>query len=48
MQFFLFYSWLKFGRMASYPFGEDKDDIDVKRLLYSHIEVLPSIFFFFL
>ncbi|XP_057366303.1 bestrophin-4-like [Daphnia carinata] len=36
--FFLFYSWLKFGRMASYPFGEDKDDIDVKQLLYSHIE----------
>ncbi|KAI9557424.1 hypothetical protein GHT06_017252 [Daphnia sinensis] len=36
--FFLFYSWLKFGRMASYPFGEDKDDIDVKRLLSCHIE----------
>ena len=38
-QFFLFYSWLKFGRMASNPFGEDNNDIDVKQLLYAHIEV---------
>jgi hypothetical protein len=40
MQFFLFYSWLKFGRMASHPFGDDEDDIDVIRLMYSHIEVI--------
>ncbi|EFX89373.1 hypothetical protein DAPPUDRAFT_310410 [Daphnia pulex] len=38
VKFFLFYSWLKFGRMASHPFGDDEDDIDVIRLLYSHIE----------
>lgn len=26
--------------MATHPFGEDENDIDVKQLLYSHIEVI--------
>jgi hypothetical protein len=38
-QYFLYLSWLRFGAMASNPFGEDDDDIDITKLLQSHIEV---------
>ena len=38
-QYFLYFSWLKFGMAASNPFGEDEDDIDVKSLLQLHIDV---------
>ncbi|KAK4016896.1 bestrophin-3 isoform X1 [Daphnia magna] len=37
-QYFLYLSWLRFGAMASNPFGEDDDDIDITKLLQSHIE----------
>jgi hypothetical protein len=37
-QYFLYYLWLKFGRLAAYPFGDDENDIDIKRLFQAHIE----------
>jgi len=37
-QYFLYFSWLQFGMAASNPFGEDEDDIDVKKLLQQHID----------
>lgn len=39
LKYFLYLSWLRFGAMASNPFGEDDDDIDITKLLQSHIEV---------
>jgi len=45
-QYFLYFSWLKFGAVASNPFGEDDDDIDVNQLLQSHIEVAYYLFCF--
>ncbi|XP_032779506.2 bestrophin-4 [Daphnia magna] len=38
MQFFIFFAWLTFGRMAVNPFGEDETDIDIEHLLQSHID----------
>jgi hypothetical protein len=38
-QYFLYYLWLKFGRLAAYPFGDDENDIDIKRIFQAHIEV---------
>ncbi|XP_032779514.2 bestrophin-4 isoform X2 [Daphnia magna] len=38
MQFFIFLAWLKFGRAAVNPFGTDETDIDIKRLLKTHIQ----------
>lgn len=38
-QFFIFLVWLNFGRTAVNPFGSDDDDIDVKQLLATHIQV---------
>jgi len=38
IQYFLFYAWLKFGQMAANPFGEDYDDIDIKKLCVMHIK----------
>lgn len=38
-QFFIFFSWLTFGRAAVNPFGDDYTDIDIIHLLNSHIEV---------
>ena len=38
-QFFIFLIWLNFGRVAVNPFGTDEDDIDVKLLLETHIQV---------
>lgn len=31
--------WLKFGRLAANPFGDDDDDIDINALLQAHIDV---------
>lgn len=39
-QFFIYFAWLCFGRAAVDPFGDDEDDINVKQLVQSHIEVL--------
>lgn len=39
-QFFVYFAWLCFGRAAVDPFGDDEDDINVKQLVQSHIEVL--------
>ncbi|EFX72128.1 hypothetical protein DAPPUDRAFT_326538 [Daphnia pulex] len=38
MQFFIYFSWLCFGKAAVDPFGDDEDDINVKDLVKSHIE----------
>ncbi|EFX72120.1 hypothetical protein DAPPUDRAFT_326518 [Daphnia pulex] len=38
IQFFIFFAWLTFGRMAVNPFGEDETDIDLEVLLESHID----------
>lgn len=38
-QFFIFFAWLTFGRMAVNPFGDDETDINLDILLESHIEV---------
>ncbi|XP_046635959.1 bestrophin-4-like [Daphnia pulicaria] len=38
IQFFIFFAWLTFGRMAVNPFGEDETDIDLDVLLESHID----------
>ena len=38
-QFFIYFAWLCFGRAAVDPFGDDEDDINVKQLVQSHIEV---------
>ncbi|EFX79770.1 hypothetical protein DAPPUDRAFT_319205 [Daphnia pulex] len=38
MQFFIYFAWLCFGKAALDPFGEDEDDINVKRLAQSHVE----------
>ncbi len=38
-QFFIFFAWLTFGRMAVNPFGDDETDIDLEKLLESHIDV---------
>ncbi len=40
LQFFIYFAWLCFGRAAVDPFGDDEDDINVKQLVQSHIEVL--------
>lgn len=47
-QYFLYFSWFKFGAVASNPFGEDDDDIDVNQLLQSHIEVVYYLSLLFL
>lgn len=39
-QFFIYFSWLCFGKAAVDPFGDDEDDINVKDLVKSHIEVI--------
>ena len=36
--YFLYYAWLKVGRIATDPFGDDADDIDVIKLLNANIE----------
>ena len=38
-QFFVYLAWLSFGRAAVNPFGDDEDDINIKEILLSHIEV---------
>lgn len=38
MPYFLYYAWLKVGRIAADPFGEDEDDIDVVRLFRCHVD----------
>lgn len=38
MKFFIFFSWLTFGRAAVNPFGKDYTDIDVIQLLECHLE----------
>ena len=45
-QFFIYFAWLCFGKAALDPFGEDDDDIDIKNLIQSHIEVryIPKYF----
>ena len=37
MPYFLYYAWLKVGRIAADPFGEDEDDIDIVDLFQKHI-----------
>nr|SVE71455.1 EOG090X0KP6 [Daphnia similis]SVE72088.1 EOG090X0KP6 [Daphnia similis] len=37
-QYFLYYLWLQFGRLAAYPFSDDENDIDIKRLLQAHVD----------
>ena len=37
MPYFLYYAWLKVGRIAADPFGEDEDDIDIVALFRSHV-----------
>ena len=44
LQFFIFFAWLSFGRMAVNPFGEDDTDIDLDFLLESHVEVINCSF----
>ena len=39
-QFFIFLSWLTFGRAAVNPFGSDDTDIDIKHLLVTHVQVI--------
>jgi hypothetical protein len=43
-QFFIYFAWLCFGKAALDPFGEDEDDINVKHLAQSHVEVLQQKF----
>lgn len=37
MPYFLYYAWLKVGRIAADPFGEDEDDIDIVTLFQKHV-----------
>nr|SVE73963.1 EOG090X0KP6 [Daphnia atkinsoni] len=37
-QYFLYHLWLQFGRLAAYPFSDDENDIDIKRLLQAHVD----------
>lgn len=37
MPYFLYYAWLKVGRIAADPFGEDEDDIDIVDLFQKHV-----------
>nr|SVE79269.1 EOG090X0KP6 [Daphnia lumholtzi] len=37
-QYFLYYLWLQFGRLAAYPFSDEENDIDIKRLLQAHVD----------
>ena len=37
MPYFLYYAWLKVGRIAADPFGEDEDDIDLVDLFHKHV-----------
>ncbi len=46
-QYFLYYLWLKFGRLAANPFGDDDDDIDIIELLQAHIDVLLLYLIYF-
>ena len=47
-QFFIFLSWLTFGRAAVNPFGSDDTDIDIKHLLVTHVQVILWIVLRFL
>lgn len=38
MPYFLYYAWLKVGRIATDPFGDDADDIDVVKLFETNVE----------
>ena len=38
-KFFVYLTWLNFGRAAVNPFGNDEEDIDVKEFVECHIEV---------
>lgn len=38
LPYFLCYAWLKVGRVATDPFGEDEDDIDMVTLFHEHVE----------
>lgn len=46
-QFFIFLIWLNFGRTAVNPFGTDEEDINVKLLLETHIQVLWDFRWYF-
>lgn len=37
LSFFFFYIWLKVGRIATDPFGDDEEDIDVIKMFEDHV-----------
>jgi len=36
ISYFIFFAWLKFGRVAANPFGDDDEDIDINKLFQLH------------
>ena len=38
LTYFFYYAWLKVGRIATDPFGEDQDDIDVLNLFQLYVD----------
>lgn len=40
IQFFVYLSWLTFGRAAVNPFGDDESDINIPKFASNHLEVI--------